>query len=365
VSKRDCYEVLGVARGADEAEIKKAYRRLAMKYHPDRNPGDVQAEERFKEVQGAYEVLADPDRRAAYDRYGHAGVEGIAGAGGFGGGFADIFGDVFSDIFGAGPRGGPARGSDLRYVVEIGLEEAARGTEVNVRIPRRVACGTCAGGGARPGTRPVACQTCGGRGQVRVSQGFFSLQQTCPSCRGSGKTIRDPCPTCRGSGRVEESRALSVRIPAGVDTGDRIRLTGEGEAGPQGGPAGDLYIELRVREHHLFARHGADLRTEVPVSIVIAALGGEVEVPSLDGPLKIEVAAGTQSGKELRLRGKGLPVLRGHGAGDLVCRLVVETPVNLDAQQQELLRELGRTMGESHSPHTSSWLDRVKRFFEG
>ena len=365
MSRRDLYEVLGVPPDAGEADIKKAYRRLAMKYHPDRNPGDAQAEEQFKDVQAAYEALSDPQRRAAYDRYGHAGLEGgPGGPGGMGGGFADIFGDVFSDIFGGG-RSGPPRGSDLRYVVEISLEEAAAGTEVTVRIPVRVACEPCAGSGAKPGTRPVGCQTCGGRGQVRVSQGFFSLQQTCPACRGSGQVIRDPCPSCRGSGRMEEEKKLAVRLPPGVDTGDRIRLTGEGEAGPRGGQPGDLYVEVRVREHHLFERQGADLHTEVPISIVTAALGGDVEVPSLNGRLKIQVHPGTQSGKQMRMRGKGMPALRGHGHGDLICRVVVETPVNLDDHQQELLRQFGRTMGEAHSPTTSSWLDRVKRFFEG
>lgn len=366
MSRRDYYEVLGVSADAGEAEIKKAYRRLAMKYHPDRNRDDPQAEERFKEVQAAYEVVSDPDKRAAYDRYGHAAVDGSGGGpGGFGGGgFGDIFGDVFSDIFGGGRASGPPRGADLRYVVEISLEEAAAGTEAALRIPVQVACGTCAGSGAKPGTQPVGCQTCGGRGQVRVSQGFFSLQQTCPSCRGSGQVIRDPCPSCRGNGRVEQEKKLSVRLPPGVDSGDRIRLTGEGQAGPRGGQPGDLYVEVRVRAHHLFERQGADLYTEVPVSIVTAALGGDLEVPSLNGRLKLNVAPGTQSGKQMRLRGKGMPALRGHGHGDLICRVVVETPVNLDAHQEELLRELGRTMGESHSPNTSSWLDRVKRFFE-
>lgn len=366
MSRRDLYEVLGVAADAGEAEIKKAYRRLAMKHHPDRNPGDVRAEEQFKEVQAAYEVLSDPARRAAYDRYGHAGVDPSASGapGGFGEGFADIFGDVFSDIFGGG-RSGPPRGSDLRYVVELSLEEAARGTEARVTIPVRGVCRECGGSGARAGSRPVTCQTCAGRGQVRVSQGIFSLQQTCPTCRGAGQVVRDPCPGCRGSGRQEEQKTLEVRIPAGVDSGDRIRLPGEGEAGPRGGPSGDLYVEVRVREHHLFERRGADLYAEIPISIVTAALGGELEVPSLDGRLKIQVAPGTQSGRQYRVRGKGLPVLRGQGEGDLICRVLVETPVNLDVRQQDLLRELGQTLVKRNSPNTSSWVDRVKRFFDG
>lgn len=366
MTQRDYYEVLGVARDASEADIKKAYRRLAMKHHPDRNTTDAHAEERFKEIQAAYAALADPQRRAVYDRHGHAGLSGAAagaGAGGFGG-FADIFGDVFSDIFGGGGRGGQARGADLRYELELGLEEAARGTTATIRVPVRVSCEDCAGQGARRGTSPVSCPACGGHGQVRVSQGFFSLQQTCPTCRGAGQVIRDACPACRGSGRVEKPKTLSVRVPAGVDTGDRIRLSGEGESGPRGAPAGDLYVEVRVRPHPLFEREGQDLHTEVPVSVVTAALGGDLEVPSLDGRLRLQVPAGTQTGKAFRMRGKGLPSVRGGGIGDLHCHIVVETPVNLDAHQQELLRELGLTMGESHSPNTSSWLDRVKSFIE-
>jgi molecular chaperone DnaJ len=367
MAPQDLYEVLGVPQTADENEIKKAYRRLAMKYHPDRNQGDAEAEERFKQVQAAYEVLSDPEKRRAYDRYGHAGIDPHAAAGA--GGFGDIFGDVFADIFGAGRstrggRAGSTRGADLRYDLEISLEDAYRGITTTLDLPVLVECGTCNGSGAKPGTAPVTCRTCGGHGQVRIQQGFFSLQQTCPSCRGAGQVIADPCPDCRGAGRVQKNKKLEVKIPAGVDTGDRIRLAGEGEAGRRGGPPGDLYVDIHLRPHPLFERDGSDLYTEVPISVVTAALGGELDVPSLEGRLNVTVPPGTQTGRVFRVRGKGMPSVRGGGVGDLMVRVTVETPVNLDERQTRLLRELGETMGEHHRPREQSWLDRVKRFFE-
>lgn len=371
MSKRDYYEVLGVERGADEAELKKAYRRLAMKYHPDRNPDDKSAEEKFKEVNEAYEVLSDSGKRAAYDQYGHAGVDPQMGAGaGFGGGasFSDIFGDVFSDFFGGargGARGGPQRGSDLRYTLELDLEEAVRGTTVTIRVPTLVHCKTCAGSGAKKGTAPVTCTTCGGIGQVRMQQGFFSVQQTCPRCHGSGKMISDPCPDCHGQGRMEEHKTLSVKVPAGVDSGDRIRLAGEGEAGALGGPPGDLYVVVNVREHPIFQRDGKHLYCEVPISFADAALGGELEVPTLDGRVKLKIPEGTQTGKLFRLRGKGVAPVRGGGAGDLMCRVLVETPVNLSRRQRELLDEFRSSLqgNSSHSPKASGWFEGMKRFF--
>ncbi|HEY6609681.1 MAG TPA: molecular chaperone DnaJ [Pseudomonas sp.] len=374
MAKRDYYEVLGVERGASEAELKKAYRRLAMKYHPDRNPDDKAAEEKFKEANEAYEVLSDASKRSAYDQYGHAGVDpSMGGGGGFGAGnanFSDIFGDVFSDFFGGGgrggQRGGPQRGSDLRYTLELDLEEAVRGTTVTIRVPSLVACKPCEGSGAKKGSAPVTCTTCGGVGQVRMQQGFFSVQQTCPRCHGSGKMISDPCGSCHGQGRVEEHKTLSVKVPAGVDTGDRIRLTGEGEAGTQGGPAGDLYVVVNVREHAIFQRDGKHLYCEVPISFADAALGGELEVPTLDGRVKLKIPEATQTGKLFRLRGKGVAPVRGGGAGDLMCRVVVETPVNLDKRQRELLEEFRSSLqgDSSHSPKASGWFEGVKRFFD-
>lgn len=373
MAKRDYYEILGVERGADEADLKKAYRRLAMKYHPDRNPDDKAAEEKFKEANEAYEVLSDANKRAAYDQYGHAGVDpqmGGAGAG-FGGGasFSDIFGDVFSDFFGGargGQRGGPQRGSDLRYTLELSLEEAVRGTTVTIRVPTLANCKTCNGSGAKKGSSPTTCSTCGGIGQVRMQQGFFSVQQTCPRCHGSGKMITDPCGDCHGQGRVEEHKTLSVKVPAGVDTGDRIRLAGEGEAGALGGPAGDLYVVVSVREHDIFQRDGRDLYCEVPISFADAALGGELEVPTLDGRVKLKIPEGTQTGKLFRLRGKGVTPVRGGNAGDLMCRVVVETPVKLDKRQRELLEEFRRSLqsDSSHSPRASGWFEGMKRFFD-
>ena len=372
MAKRDFYEVLGVERGASEAELKKAYRRLAMKYHPDRNPDDKASEEKFKEANEAYEVLSDAAKRSAYDQYGHAGVDPQMGGGGGGPGganFSDIFGDVFSDFFGGGgrggQRGGAQRGSDLRYTLELDLEEAVRGTTVTIRVPTLVNCKPCDGSGAKKGTTPVTCTTCGGIGQVRMQQGFFSVQQTCPRCHGSGKMITDPCGSCHGHGRVEEHKTLSVKVPAGVDTGDRIRLSGEGEAGAMGGPAGDLYVVVNVREHAIFQRDGKHLYCEVPISFADAALGGELEVPTLDGRVKLKIPEGTQTGKMFRLRGKGVAPVRGGGSGDLMCKVAVETPLHLDKRQRELLDEFRKTLegDSSHSPKANGWFEGVKRFF--
>jgi len=368
MSKRDYYEVLGVSRGADEKEIKAAYRRVAMKYHPDRNPDAEDAEEKFKEASEAYEVLSDGEKRSAYDQFGHAGVDPQIGAGGFQGNFSDIFGDVFGDIFGGGrARGGPRRGADLRYTLEIGLEDAVKGATVNIRVPTLVACGTCDGTGARPGSSPSGCGTCGGAGQVRMQQGFFQVQQTCPKCRGKGKVITDPCGTCYGRGRMEETRTLSVKVPPGVDTGDRIRLGGEGEAGPDGGPAGGLFVQMSVKDHPIFERDGKHLYCEVPIDFADAALGGELEVPTLDGRVKLKIPPETQTGKHFRLRGKGVKPVRGGAVGDLLCRVVVETPVNLSKRQKELLEEFQETMADSgtrHSPRQTNWFEGVKNFFD-
>lgn len=375
MSKRDYYEVLGVAKNATEAEIKKAFKKLAMKHHPDRNPDDKSAEEKFKEGKEAYDILSDAKKRAAYDQFGHAGVDtSAAGGGGYYGGaggasFSDIFGDVFGDIFGGGGRGGQRvyRGADLRYNLELSLEEAVHGTTQKIRIPTLVACEVCGGSGAKKGSSPSVCPTCHGQGQVRMQQGFFSVQQACPRCHGSGKLITDPCTSCHGEGRVEKYKTLSVKIPPGVDNGDRIRLSGEGEAGENGGPAGDLYVQVHVREHPIFTRDGSDLLCEVPVSFTAAALGGELEVPTLDGRVKLKIPAESQSGKLFRLRGKGVKSVRGGQVGDLICRIVVETPVNLTSRQKELLKEFEKSMeedGKAHSPKHSSWLDGVKKFFE-
>jgi molecular chaperone DnaJ len=369
MAKRDYYEVLGVDRNTSEADIKKAYRRLAMKLHPDRNPDDDSTTERFKEASEAYEVLSDPEKREAYDRFGHAGVG--AGAGAAGGSFSDIFSDVFGDIFGgAGGRGRSSvqRGSDLRYGLELDLEQVVTGDTVEIRVPVLSACEVCDGSGAKPGTHPVGCPDCGGAGQIRVAQGFFSLQQTCPRCRGAGTIVSDPCGGCGGRGRVEKRKTLSVRIPAGVDTGDRIRLAGEGEAGFNGGPPGDLYVQIEVRNHPIFVRDGKNLHCEVPIDFVDAALGGELEVPTLDGRVKLKIPAETQTGKLFRLRGKGVTPVRGGGVGDLLCRVVVETPVNLSDKQKQLLREFQASLvdgGEKHSPKGSSWFKGVKDFFDG
>ncbi len=378
MAKKDYYEVLGVNRDASEDEIKKAYRKLAMKHHPDRNPDNPKAEEHFKEAKEAYEILADAQKRAAYDQYGHAGVDPQSGMGGFGpggagmGGFADAFGDIFGDIFGGGRggggRGGVYRGADLRYNLEISLEDAARGTETRIRIPTMEECESCDGSGAKKGTSPTTCPTCHGHGQVRMQQGFFSIQQTCPKCHGSGRFVADPCQTCHGAGRVKQHKTLSVKIPAGVDEGDRIRLSGEGEHGVGGGPAGDLYVQMHIKPHQVFQRDHDDLHCEMPISFTIAALGGEIEIPTLDGMAKIKIPAETQSGKVFRLRGKGIKGVRSHGHGDLMCHVVVETPVNLTERQKELLRELEAINvkdGSRHNPRAKSWMDKVKDFFGG
>ncbi len=371
MAKRDYYEVLEVARNASEADLKKAYRRLAMKLHPDRNPDDSSAEEKFKEAKEAYEVLTDERKRAAYDQFGHAGVDTSAAGGGggsAGGNFSDVFGDIFGDIFGAGGRGGHSnQGADLRYNMDLSLEEAVHGTTVKVRIPTLVSCTTCAGSGAKKGTTATTCTTCAGHGQVRVQQGFFSLQQTCSRCRGSGKIIPSPCGTCHGQGRVQEHKTLSVKIPPGVDNGDRIRLAGEGAAGGNGGPHGDLYVHIGVREHAIFTREDNHLMCEVPVSFSTLVLGGDLEVPTLDGQVMLKIPAETQSGKMFRLRGKGVKSVHGSGVGDLLCRVVVETPVKLTRQQKELLQEFDRSLKESqdkHSPRSSSWFNGVKKFFD-
>ena len=373
MSKRDYYQVLGVQKNASEADLKKAFRRLAMKYHPDRNQGNTESERMFKESKEAYDVLSDAKKRAAYDQLGHAGVDASAGFGGGpgdmgAGGFSDIFGDVFGDIFGG--RGGGRRsnrGADLRYDLPLTLEEAVAGTEVKIRIPASVECHHCGGTGAKRGTKPKTCTTCGGAGQVRMQQGFFSIQQTCPECHGGGQVIDNPCSHCHGAGRIQQQKTLSVKVPAGVDTGDRIRLAGEGEAGERGGATGDLYVQVHVKEHHIFTREDSHLFCEVPIGFVIAALGGELEVPTLNGKVVLKIPAGTQTGKMFRMRGKGVKPVRGGAVGDLICRVIVETPVNLTERQKELLRELDETVqagGERHSPHSSSWVDGVKSFFE-
>ncbi len=371
MASRDYYEVLEVSRTADDGEIKKSYRRLAMRYHPDRNPGDSQAEERFKEISEAYEVLSDPQKRQAYDRFGHAGVQGGGGpgfgAGGFaGGGFGDIFGDLFEQAFGRGFGGrDPGRGADLRYELELSLEEAARGKTVTISIPSSSVCESCGGSGAKAGSSTVECRTCGGRGQVRMVQGFFSVTRPCPDCGGSGRIIKEPCPQCNGHGRVRKTRSIEVKIPAGVDTGDRIRLAGEGEAGERGAPSGDLFIEIRVRPHPIFERDGDDLHCVVPVSFTTLALGGELEIPTLTGRARIQVNPGTQSGAVFRLRGKGVQGVRSKLTGDLHCRLQVEIPVHLSARQRELLQEFANERGEEvQHPQQESWWNKVKDFVD-
>jgi molecular chaperone DnaJ len=375
MAKRDYYTVLGVNRDASEEAIKKAFRKLAMKHHPDRSPDEKGAEEKFKEAKEAYEVLTDPRKRAAYDQFGHAGVDPSAGFGARGGGpegfggFSDAFGDIFGEIFGAqrgGRGGGVYRGADLRYNLELGLEEAARGTEAKIRIPTLDECETCHGSGAKPGTQPKQCPSCHGRGEVRVSQGFFSIQQTCPTCHGTGKIVSDPCTACHGAGRVKKHKTLSVKIPAGVDQDDRIRLSGEGEAGLNGGPAGDLYVVVNLKPHSVFRRDGADLHCEMPISFAVAALGGEIEIPTLEGHAKVKVPAETQSGQVFRLRNKGIRPVRGSVTGDLYCHVAVETPVKLTARQKELLREfeaINDNDPDAHNPRAKSFMDKVRDFF--
>jgi molecular chaperone DnaJ len=375
MAKRDYYKVLDVPKNATEAEIKKAYRRLAMKFHPDRNPHDGGAEEKFKEAKEASEVLSDAQKRAAYDQFGHAGLEASRGSGSGRGSaadaFGDIFGDVFGDIFGGSRRGGRSqvyRGADLRYELELDLNQAVFGNSVELEVPKLAECETCHGTGAAKGSSPSACDTCGGSGQMRMSQGFFQLQQTCPRCRGSGTVVRNPCDTCLGQGRVRRTRKLSVKVPAGVDTGDRIRLAGEGEAGRNGGPAGDLYVEVQVREHPIFERDGEHLSCEVPVSFATAALGGAIIVPTLDGEVTIKVPAETQSGRVFRLKDKGVKPVRGGARGDLFCRVVIETPVKLGPEQRELIRQLEESLrGDSHrhAPRAHGFFEGVKRFFSG
>ena len=375
MAKRDYYEVLGLSRSASEDDVKKAYRRLAMKFHPDRNPDDAKAEEKFKEASEAYEVLTDREKRNAYDQFGHAGVDpsvGGMGGAGFNGSFSDIFSDVFGDIFGgarSGARSGRSRtrGADLQYNLQLDLEQAVLGGTVEIFPPVLAACEDCDGSGAKPGTSSSTCPECSGNGQIRVAQGFFSLQQTCPRCRGAGQVITDPCRRCGGRGRVEKRKKLSVRIPSGVDNGDRIRLTGEGEAGVRGGPPGDLYVQVEVRDHPIFVRDGRHLFCEVPFSFVDAALGGEIEVPTLTGRVKLRVPPETQTGKLFRLRGKGITPVRGGPVGDLHCKVVVETPVKLTEQQKELLREFERSLeqgSERHSPKGSGWFEKVRHFFD-
>lgn len=366
MSKRDYYEVLGVEKTASEEDIKKAFRKLAMKHHPDRNPGDHKSEERFKEAKEAYEVLCDAQKRGLYDQFGHAGVEGGRGPS-HGAGFADVFGDIFGDIFGGGRQGSNVyRGADLRYNLEISLEEASRGIETKIRVPSAVTCEVCSGSGAKPGTQPVSCATCGGHGQVRMQQGFFSIQQTCPKCKGSGKVISTPCGACRGTGQTQQQRTLSVKIPAGVDVGDRIRLSGEGERGLNGGPPGDLYVVINIKPHAVFQRDGDDLHCEMPISFTTAALGGEIDIPTLDGYAKLKIPPETQTGKVFRLRGKGIKGVRSQLTGDLLCHVAVETPVRLTERQKELLKELEQINlqdGSRHHPRAESWMDKVKEFF--
>jgi len=384
MQQQDFYELLGVARDASDADIKKAYRKLAMKYHPDRNQGDKSAEDKFKEIQKAYAVLSDKEKRAAYDQFGHAGVDGMGaggpGAGGFGGfggggaGFGDVFEDIFENIFTGGRRAGggggqsrAARGADLQIGVELTLEDAATGKSVDITVPRHATCGTCSGSGAKKGSKPKNCETCEGVGQVRIQQGFFSIQQTCPHCHGEGQVISDPCDDCQGNGRVRESKTLTVKIPAGIDDADRVRLSGEGEAGIHGGPAGDLYVQVQVKKHDIFERHGKDLHCEVPIAFSVAALGGTIEVPTLDGRVSLKVPGETQTGKSFRLRGKGMQSVRGHGAGDLLCKVVVETPVKLSKQQKAMLEKFQAELDknpDAHSPKSNSWFGRVKQFFE-
>ncbi|QLK87190.1 molecular chaperone DnaJ [Arsenophonus endosymbiont of Aphis craccivora] len=374
MAKRDYYQVLGVTKTADEKEIKKAYKRLAMKYHPDRNQGDKEAESKFKEIKEAYEILTDAQKRAAYDQYGHAAFEQGGMGGGFSGGFAsgadfsDIFGDVFGDIFGGGRRQRSARGADLQYEITLTLEEAVRGFSKEIRIQPLEKCDVCNGSGAKPGTKPETCSTCHGAGQVQIRQGFFAVQQTCPTCHGRGQIIKEPCIKCYGHGRVEKYKTLSVKIPPGVNTGDRIRLNGEGEAGENGAPAGDLYVQVNVARHAIFERDGNNLYCEVPINFAIAALGGEIDVPTLDGRVSLKIPAETQTGKIFRMKGKGVKPVRGGMTGDLMCLILVETPVKLNEKQKALLKEFGESLnGESdgrNSPRSKSFLDSVKKFFD-
>ena len=367
-TKEDFYKLLNVDKNASDAEIKKSYRSLAMKFHPDRNADNPEtAEVKFKQIKEAYEVLSDPKKRSAYDQFGHAGIDPSMGGRPGAEGFSDVFGDVFGDIFGGGgrQRSTSQRGSDLRYNLDLTLEEAVAGTETKIRIPVLVSCGECKGSGAKKGSTPIICTTCHGHGQVRMQQGFFSVQQTCPTCRGTGKQIKDPCGVCHGDGRIQETKTLSAKIPAGVDTGDRIRLSGEGEAGERGGPSGDLYIEVRVKEHAIFTRDGANLYCEVPISFATACLGDAIQVPTLNGEVKLTIPAETQTGKSFRLRGKGVKQVRGGPVGDLLCKVKVETPVQLTKEQKALIEKLSESLssgGKQHSPQEHTWIDGVKSF---
>ena len=371
MAKADFYETLGVGRTADEKELKSAFRKLAMQFHPDKNPGDAASEKKFKEIGEAYETLKDPQKRAAYDRFGHAAFEqgGAGGGQGFGpGGFSDIFEDIFGDMMGARqrrPANGRERGGDLRYNMEITLEEAFAGKTAQIRVPSSIQCTECSGSGAKPGTQPVTCSMCSGSGRVRAAQGFFSIERTCPQCQGRGQTIKDPCPKCSGQGRVIEERSLSVNIPAGIEDGTRIRLANEGEAGLRGGPSGDLYIFLSVQPHEFFQRDGADLYCKVPISMTTAALGGQFEVATLDGTqTRVKVPEGTQNGRQFRLKAKGMPILRQSNVGDLYIQTAVETPQNLTKRQRELLEEFDQLSSQENSPQSSGFFSRMKDFFE-
>ncbi len=376
MAKRDFYQILGVPKNAPDEDIKKSYRKLAMKHHPDRNQGDSSknAEEKFKEAKEAYEMLSDPQKRAAYDQHGHAGVDpNMRGGGAEGyGGFAEAFGDIFGDMFGqqrgrAGAGGRQMfRGADLSYAMDITLEEAARGKDAQIRIPSWDSCEVCKGSGAKPGTQVKSCGTCNGAGAVQMRQGFFSVQQTCPTCHGSGKIIPEPCVACHGQGRIKKQKTVEIRIQAGIDGGMRVRSTGNGEPGTNGGPPGDLYLEIRLKKHDIFERDGDDLHCSVPVSMATAALGGEIDVPTLSGKAAIDIPEGTQSGKQFRLRGKGIKGVRSSYPGDLYCHIAVETPVKLSEHQRRLLRELDESLkkgGNKHSPTGDTWTDRLKNFF--
>ncbi len=367
MSKKDYYEVLGVSKNADTATIKKSYKRLAMKHHPDRNiDNKAAAEEKFKEIQGAYAVLSNEQKRGAYDQFGHAGVDGSAG-GGFGGGTpfnGGGFGDIFGDIFGGAQQQNDNHGADLRYDLEINLKQAVDGTEVKVRIPKNETCDNCTGTGATPGTSIKTCTTCHGSGQVQIQQGFFAVQRACHSCSGTGQKIESPCNICHGQGVVRRQKTLSVKIPAGVDTGNRIRLSGEGEAGIRGGSSGDLYVQIHVKEHEFFHREDRDLYCEVPISFVTATLGGSIEVPTLNNTLKLKIPAGTQTGRRFRLKGKGVPVIRSTARGDLICQIKIETPVNLSAKQKQLLEEFSGLCSKKHHPASNSFFGKMKSFFE-
>ena len=374
MAKADYYETLGVAKGADEAALKSAFRKLAMKYHPDKNQGDDEAEKKFKEIGEAYETLKDPQRRAAYDRFGHAAFEngngaGARGGGGFAGagGFSDIFEDIFGDMMGGRQSRGPNnRGADLRYNMEIELEEAFQGKTAQVRVPTAVVCDTCDGSGAKPGTQPVTCTMCQGAGRVRAAQGFFSVERACPKCSGRGQEIPNPCGTCHGAGKVNEERSLSVNIPAGIEDGTRIRVAGEGEAGVRGGPSGDLYIFISIKPHTLFQRDGADLYCAVPISMTTASLGGTFEVMTLDGTKsRVKVPDGTQHGRQFRLRGKGMPILRQANTGDLYIQVSVETPQKLSKRQRELLEEFEELSSKENSPESAGFFNRMRDFFDG